>query len=270
MATLEERIAAVSAKLNATTDPAKYTELAMRLNALTAAKKAIDYEDDEDDEDEDEKKSKAKKAEEKKAEEKKAEEKKAEEKSAKGKSKHSEEEKHAEEKKSEEKHAEEEEKSAAAALALIERSTGLTGDAAIGAAAAVFSRLTMLEQQTQQLVAKQATDEKASLIASVTKYVPKSQIEWLEGQKLSVVKGFVAQALKGAPMVHTEEGDLLIPAARAPNTKESLPKEIQAMVESAVAAFPGTKEAKASFETELVRRHFENEAKALNGAGGRF
>lgn len=266
--TLEEKIEQVSASLRKEEDPAKYSLLANRLAILTAAKKDMDDEDDLDDDEEDEKKSRksAKKSEEKKyeEEEKRSEEEKKASISAKKSSKRSEEE--------EEEEEEEESKKASAALAFIEKATGRKGSAAIGAAAAVFARLDTVEKTANELAANAKATEKATLIASVKKYVPKAQIDWLQTQHLSVVRGFVETALKGSPMVHTESGDLLIPKASAANTKEALPKDIQEMIDGAVAALPGSfnAEQKQKFEATLVQRHLEDQAKALNGAGGRY
>jgi hypothetical protein len=263
---LEAKIAKLEAKLRDELDPVKYSALAIRLATLNAAKKDVE-DDDEEDDDEEKKAAAAKKAEEKKAEEKKAEEKKA---ALAGKK--SEEEKKAEEKKAEEKKSEEEKK-ASAALSLIERATGRTGEAAIGAAAALFSRAEEAIRITTELQQSAHKTERAQLLESITRHGNhKGMVSWLATQPLEVVRGFAEQALKGPKAVATETGDLLIPKATKANTIDALPAAIQEMVTAAVNAFPASASAekKEQFRAELIRRHLADQAKAQNGAGGTY
>lgn len=261
--TLDEKITKTEAALRSEEDPVKITALTTRLSILQAAKKEMDddeYDDEDDDEDEKKSKKSSKKSEEKKADEKKS--KKADEKKSAKKSEEDDEEEE-----------EEESKKASAALSLIEASTGLKGHEAIGATAAVFSKLASLEATTQALVTKDRENEKANLIASVKRHVPKSQLDWLSGQKLSVVRGFVAKALESAPLVPTEEGELLIPKAAAEQGSfAALSKGEQEIVLQAEAALPSTfsKEQKEAFRASAIANIHAAKQKQLNGAGGTY
>lgn len=166
---------------------------------------------------------------------------------------------------------EEEEESAKSALALLERTTGAKGSAAIGAAAGIFARLERVEETAETLRAEARATEKSGLIAKAVKYVPSSQIDWLKTQSLSVVRGFVEQATKGAPMVMTEEGELLVPKVSTPGTKESLPKEMREQIAIAVAACPRGVDPK-KYEADLVANMVTAFATnpTLNGAAGRY
>jgi hypothetical protein len=249
---LTAKIAKLEAALNdPATTPAKYSSLAMRLATLVAAKK--DADDDEEDEDDEEEK-KAKKAKQEKAEKDKVA---AAATEAKPAAKHAAED-------------DEESKKAKSALALIETVTGRKGDAALGAAAALFSRVEEAIATTARLEKSAEATERTQLLESVARHgTHKGMGAWLATQPIAVLRGFAEQALKGPKAVATEEGDLLIPNATKANTKDSLPKEIQEMITSAVSVFPSSlgADAKVKFEAELVRRHLEDQAKALNGAG---
>lgn len=250
---LDAKIAKLEAKLLVTTDAAERTRLMGNIGNLMAAKKAMDEDDDEDDEDDEEKKTKkasaggtpvptASPA--------------APAPSAARKTKREDEE------------DEEEEESKKAALQLIERATGLKGAAALGATAAMFTRLETVEKTTKTLQQTADANERATLIEKVRAYVPQSQIDWLATQKLASVRSFVEHATKGPALVATEEGALLRPNVNAtPGTFEALPKEVQEMITSAVHAFPSEygAEAKTKYRAELVRRHHEAIAKAGKG-----
>jgi len=168
--------------------------------------------------------------------------------------------------------AEEEEESkgakkAKAALALLERQTGKRGSAAIGAAAAMFAVVQQSAKDVAELKAQARTKEKSDLLASAKRYVPTSQLTWLKTQPLAVVRGFVTQARKGAPIVHTEEGELLVPKAAAPGTEASLSKDIIATIDAAmVACPPGMKQE--DFRARLVEAHLADHKKRLASANG--
>ncbi len=90
---LEAKIAKTEDELRAELDPAKYSQLAIRLNVLNAAKKECDDDDDPDSEEDDEEKKAKKAARKKEADEKKAAKKKQEEDEAAARKKQEEDEK---------------------------------------------------------------------------------------------------------------------------------------------------------------------------------
>jgi hypothetical protein len=160
---------------------------------------------------------------------------------------------------------------ATAALALIEQSTGRRGRAAIGAAAALFALATKSAADVADLKRDARAKEKKELLASATRYVPKATLTWLATQPLATIKGFVQQATKGAPIVHTDEGELLVPRAAAPGTEESLPKDVLDMINGAMAACPSSIKPEV-FRKTLVDAHLAEHKKRLaaaNGAPGR-
>lgn len=158
-------------------------------------------------------------------------------------------------------------KSARAAMALLERSTGKKGRAAIGAAAAMFSVMKQTTEDVARLKSAARAKEKSDLIASAKRYVPKAQLTWLKTQSLAVVRGFVEQATKGAPIVHTEEGELLRPKAAPPGTEESLSKDTIAMIDAAMAACPSGVKPEV-FRKTLVDAHLADHKKRLASANG--
>lgn len=252
---LDALIKRTEAKLAAETNPKRRAEIALDL--ATYAKTRAECDDEDPDEDDAEKKaSAAKKAEEKKEEE---------EKKASARAKKAEEEKRPS-KKSEEKKEEDddEDEAAKAALALIESQTGMKGSAAIGAAAGTFARLGRVEQQTAQLAAAAAETEKSSLLEKVKAYIPATQHAWLATQKIGTVRSFVAEATKGAPMVHTADGDLLIPRESTPGTEAALPKDIREMLDQTCAAIPAKD--REAYRKAAVEALLKDHNKALNGA----
>jgi len=255
---LDALIQKTQAALAAETNPKRRAELAADLARQMKTAAECDPDDDDDgEEDEDEKKSKKASAAKKMEEAAEEEEEKKAAKSKKGGESEEEE--------------EEEEESAKAIAALVYKQTGMRGSAALGALAATFSRLESVEADTAALKAKAAEDEKSSLIAKAVKYVPKSQIKWLETQSLKVVRGFVEQACKGAPMVVTAEGELLVPKAVTPGTEEALPKDMLAQIEAGMNACPPGYD-KAKFRASLVASMLEQVAKNpnLNGSSQRY
>lgn len=158
-------------------------------------------------------------------------------------------------------------KSARAAMSLLEQSTGKKGRAAIGAAAAMFAVMKQTTEDVARLKSAARAKEKSDLIASAKRYVPKAQLTWLKTQSLAVVRGFVEQATKGAPIVHTEEGELLRPKAAAPGTEESLPKDTIVMIDAAMAACPNGVKPEV-FRKTLVDAHLADHKKRLASANG--
>jgi ClpP class serine protease len=240
-------IAKTEAKLAAETEPRKIAALVASLDAYKKAEKDCD---DEEDDDEDEEKKAAAALAAKEEGERKEKEKKARK----------------------EKKAEDDGDEAKAALALLEQTTGLTGAAALGKAAAVFARMEQAISTTAELQKSARSAETADLLKRGAKYIQPNILGTLAKQGLEALRACVTEAEKGAPMVMTEEGALLVPNAVKPNTKEALSKDVQMMIDSAVAVFPVSlgAEKKAAFEADLVRRHLEDQAKALNGAGSRY
>lgn len=158
-------------------------------------------------------------------------------------------------------------KSARAAMAMIERETGKKGPQALGAAAAMFSVMRRTTEDVARLKSAARAKDKADLIASAKRYVPKSQLVWLKTQPLAVVRGFVEQATKGAPIVHTEEGELLVPKAAAPGTEGALSKDVVAQIDAAMAACPSNMK-KEDFRKALVDAHLADHKKRLASANG--
>lgn len=247
---LDALIKRTEAKLAAETDPKRRAAIAADL--ATYAKTAAECDDDDDGEEDDEDEKKSKKAKAKGREEEKA--------SAKSKK--------MEERKDEEGDEEEEEEASKAALALLEQQTGLKGSAAIGAAAGSFARLTRVEQQTAELSARQVESEKEGLLAKVKAHIPTTQHAWLSTQKIGTIRSFVAEATKGAPLVATAEGDLLIPRETTPGTEAALPKETRDLLEQMAAAVP--EKEREAFRKTATERLLKDNAKALNGAAGRI
>lgn len=158
-------------------------------------------------------------------------------------------------------------KKARASLALLERETGKRGSAAIGAAAAMFATMRQTTEDVARLKSAARAKEKSDLIASAKRHVPKAQLSWLKTQPLAVVRGFVAQATKGATIVHTDEGELLVPRAATPGTEESLPKDTVAMIDAAMAACPSNVKPEV-FRKTLVDAHLADHKKRLASANG--
>lgn len=269
---LDILIKRAEAKLVDERDPHARASLALKLSNYLAAKKdADDEDDDEDDDDEDEKK-KAKKAAAKAAGEsaKKAEE-------AKQAKKAAEEARAA---------AEEEEEAkallaraalpggeqASAALAILEAATGQKGAAALGAGAGLISRLQKVEQALADTSARAVATEREALVARATRYVPARLVAAIAND-VPALRALVAEAEKGAPMISTEEGDLIQPKAVIPGTEGGLSKEARAMIDSAVLATPAGMDPKA-YREALVKGHIEAQSSTardrLNGTAGRY
>jgi ClpP class serine protease len=263
---LDILIKKTEAKLTSEHDPHARAALTLKLANYLAAKKDADDEDEDDDEDDDEKKAAKKEAARAAGEAaKKAEESKQAEEAAKKAKKAA--------------HEEEEEAKALlarggdgatrAALAILEEATGLKGPAAVGAGMGLLSRLQKVEASHAEMAARAAASERESLIARATKYVPARLVAAL-GNDVSALRSLVAEAEKGAPLISTEDGDLMKPKAVVPGTEESLSKDVLAMIDSAVLACPASMSPK-DYRAALVKGHLDAQAAStrerLNGAG---
>jgi signal peptide peptidase SppA len=261
---LDALIKKAQAALEKEKDPKKLLALAADLEAYKKTKKHVEHveteEDDDPDDDEDDDKKKDDDDEDEESESKKSEEKHSEEekKSAKGKEEDDEEE-------------EEESKKASAALSLLESATGRKGSAAIGAAMAMFSKMEKAIADTAALKATAVAKERESLLERAGRYVPGHLLAALKTQKLAAIRAFVSEAEKGAPMVHTSEGDLIKPKVAAPGTEESLPRETLDIIDQACAHSGSSPEDQKNLREALVKAHLkihnDRIAAATNGVG---
>ena len=245
---LIKKTAAAIATATATGDAKQVASLSAKLAAYQSTRAEMDGDDDKDKKDDDEdgdEESKAEKA------AKKAEESDEEEEEAKGKS------------------AEE----AASAQRLIESLTGMSGSEALGAIRALAATAAATAKDVAALKARNLDTEKANLIESVAKSSTKAEREFLAGEPLATVRGFVKMRLKSG-FVNTTEDALVRPKHVDPTSADALPAETLAMVEQAVAAIPGDAKTKAAFREQLVKAHLAEMNKpvslALNGAPGRI
>jgi ClpP class serine protease len=164
---------------------------------------------------------------------------------------------------------EDDEKGAKKAKALVQSLTGEKGAAGRGKLRAMVMLAAKAVGDVEALKKDAKRREKAELIAGVTgKYFTPKEAKELAAMPLNEVRSLVAFAKKRGPMVHTEEGTLLVPrdANAKPGTEESLPKETRAMIDAAVSAAHGDKE---KIRAELVAAHTKARA---NGAAteGRY
>jgi ClpP class serine protease len=270
---LKARIAAIAAALATGVDVAKNSALlAEKYGALAvAAEKGDDDPDDEGDDDDkdddDPDESKSQKAAKKAEEAKKAAE------AAKHRAKAAEFKKRAEEAEEAAKMAEgddddeAEEEEAKAALALVQQATGLTGRAALGAAASMFGAV-QLQGKRLAAIEKRSEDEaRASLIGSIAKASTKAERDMLATWPLAQVKSFVDVRLKSG-LVHVDESSLVRPKHVEPGTAASLPRETLAMIDAATENYPGDKAKYRQSQIDAhLAAHKKNLDAALNGAG---
>lgn len=279
---LIKKTAAAIATATATGDAKQVASLSAKLAAYQSTRAEMDGDDDEDDKKDDDEdgdeESKAEKA------AKKAEEAKKHAEASKHKARAAEFRKKAEEaeeeaKKAEESDEEEEEakgksaEEAASAQRLIESLTGMSGSEALGAIRALAATAAATAKDVAALKARNLDTEKANLIESVAKSSTKAEREFLAGEPLATVRGFVKMRLKSG-FVNTTEDALVRPKHVDPTSADALPAETLAMVEQAVAAIPGDAKTKAAFREQLVKAHLAEMNKpvslALNGAPGRI
>ena len=167
---------------------------------------------------------------------------------------------------------EEDDEEAKAALALVRRATGRKGNAAIGAATAMFAQLEATRADVRTLKARAEATDRAALVARAERYAPKRLVAPIASGPLATLRAFVEEAEKGAPMLATSEGDLIRPKAPAPGTEESLTSDVLAMIDTAVASC-GLADTKA-FRAQLVAAHLKAHTDRINaaasGAQGRY
>ena len=263
MIQLDALIAKTKAAIAKEEDPDKIASLAADLAAYKKTKKHVEHveteeDDDPDDEDDDKKGDEDDDEDEKKsaAAKKDSEEKHSEEEKAKASEEDDEEE-------------ESEEKSAKAALAAVEKLTGMKGKAALGALQAMASAQATIAKDVAALKARNLESERANLMASLKGRSTKSEREWLSTQSLKTVRGFVEMRTKSG-FVNTDDGQLVKPKHVDPSSEESLSADAQAMIAQAVAAMPGDQKAKDALRASLVKAHLDEAKKArpvLNGTG---
>lgn len=266
---IDEMIAKTEAALAAATDPAKQERLSSRLASFKLTKLRAEKPDDDGDEDDDDEAGKhAKKAAEHKA---KSESEKHKAKAAEFRQKAAEADEKA--KAAEGGDEEEEAEESKAALALIQQHTGLTGAAAIGSAAAMFGQVAEHDKAIKAMQAKAVADERASLVASVSKMTTKAEREMLADWPLKQVRSFVETRMKSG-LVHTEDSSLVKAKVIVPGSEDSLIPEALAMIDIACQHFPGTEAERTEFRKAQVAAHTAAHQKALapalNGAAGRL
>ena len=260
---LEARIKRTNEAIAAETDPAALRKLHSTLAVLMAAKAEMDDDDGDKggdgDEDDDSKSKKAAEA---------ARKAKGAAEAAKHRAKAAEHKAKAAEAEEEAKRCEEEaeggedgeddseEAKAAKAAARIAAIGAGAVDPTVVALAAQVRQLSKLAEGNRATA--EATERK-DLLARAAKYMPKHLLKPIaDTANLATLRAMVVEAEKGAPMVATSEGDLIRPKAQGP--EDGLSKETLAMIDNAVAGFPGNK---AEFRKTLVKSHVD----ALNGAG---
>lgn len=276
MPKIQNLIAKTEAAIATETDPAQLRILQAKLGTFLARAEMDDDKGDDDDDDDD----KAKKAEEKARKAKRAEEKaklkskRADEdaKYAKRKQELDDEERKLDEDDAERGRSEEDEARTAAvgvtseALALIERNTGMSGAAAMGAAQALFSLAKETSARVATIEKTQAAERRAALIKEARPLCAASELKWLESQPLASVEGFVEMRRKAGGIIHTDEGTLIRPRAEAPGTYEALPEDIRSLIEDA-CKHAGVDD-RESLRKALVETHTKQLAHAgVNGAG---
>jgi ClpP class serine protease len=157
---------------------------------------------------------------------------------------------------------EEEKATAAAALRTIEAATGRKGSAAIGAALARFAISDRTAADVKAMKAEANAAKRSALVARASRYIAPHLVKaTTSAMTLAGLQAYVEEAEKGEPMVITAEGDLLKPRTGTPGTEASLPKEVIAMIDEAVAAC-GLIDPKAHRE-KLVTAALENHTKQL-------
>lgn len=262
---LTSKIALLSAALAGETDPTKRAAqsklVARKYEALAVAaeKGDDDPDDDEDDEDEDSKSAKA-------AE--KAEKSKKAAKAAGHKARADEFKKKAAEAEDEAKRClaedEGEGEESSAALALVEKATGLKGQAALGAAAALFGDVVRQGEALKTIQRESADAKRSALLASVEKCTTSAEKAMLASFGVEQLKAFVDVRLKSG-LVHTDDSTLVRPKAATPGTEDALSADVLAMIDVATEHYNGDKK---TFRASQVAAHLEAHKKQLAGANG--
>lgn len=157
-----------------------------------------------------------------------------------------------------------EDKESKAALALLQEATGLTGRAALGAAAALFGDVKRQGEVLKTIQKETAGAKRAGLLESVAKCTSSAEKAMLAGFGLVELQAFVDVRLKSG-LVHTDDSTLVRPKAATPGTEDSLPEGVVAMIDAATANYNGDK---VSFRASQVAAHLAAHKKQLEGANG--
>ena len=138
---------------------------------------------------------------------------------------------------------------------------------------ALVAAVRELSTETTKLKTEGDANRRSNLMARAARYVPKHILAPIAASAtLATLEAIVSEAEKGQPMVHTTEGDLLVPKAVTPGTEAALSKETLAMIDSAVAncGAADPKAFRATLVTAHLKAHTDRLNDALNGAPGRI